>query len=414
MTALLGPPWTEVGDPRGVLFADPPALTACGAVAIAIPEIGLLHRIADAREVGPAAKALAEATERDVLVYRGAIQTQSGLWLWPFQQDTVTVEKADLPLSRRAFALAIERLERALRATSRASARRTLRRALDQLRRPWPTMTAAQVDNAIAMLATAVRDIPGSRDFREGALGQLQQVAASVAQRSALGATAARGLAFTFSPVERELARRIGRNGSVFISDEFARRSERFSRAARRIVGEGAAEGLGYRQIAQDLAVAMRGAALGRDENYYRAVASAAVAQARSYGQMVGYGVAEIDSYTWEAVLDERTCETCRWLHGQQFPVESSLTRTEAALRSPDPEAAVNMSAWYRVVGDQIHVSPRGGPLGPPVAQIQQRGFGVVDRVGVYRPVGGGAGSGGGAMVPPAHASCRCTTVPVL
>jgi len=413
MTALLGPPWTPVSDPRAVLFADPPVTSACTALAVGVPAAGLLERVPSANGIHKVAVDLAGACAADAFVYRGAIQTRSGLWLWPFPVDRVEVWKIDRPLSRREFALVVQRLDRALRGASRASARRTLERALATLRRPWPDMSGHQVDSALEMLAVAIRDIPSSAAFRTAAATQLAQVTAGVAERSALGAAAARGVGYTFRPVERELASRIGRNGMHFITDEFGRRSARFSREARRIIGRGTEQGLGYREIASDLQHAMQGAALGRDLSYYQSVASAVVAQARSYGTMLGYEAAGVQYYMWVSVLDERTCDPCRWLHGQVFPVDDPLTTMDRALRNPDPEAAANAMPWYRVVGDNIHVQARGQPLGPAVAQIQQRGFGVADRVGQYRPFMS-TRDGGGAMMPPAHARCRCETEPVL
>lgn len=268
--AMLGPPWRAVSDARAVLFVDPPALTACDALAAASLRLGVLHRAASAAQVRVLAQQLADAGDGEAYIYKGAIQTRSGAWLWPFAQEQVRTAKADNPLTRDGFARIVQQLARSLEAESASASRRILARNLRELQRPWPTMTQAEIDAAVDGIAGIVRQVPGDARFQRNIIANLERATASATEASLVGTAAALGVQTTFSPSEAALAQHIGRNSAVFVSDEFGRRAARASQVARRVIAQDVNLGLGPAEIGRDLRGAMEVMMTGRDEFYYQ------------------------------------------------------------------------------------------------------------------------------------------------
>jgi SPP1 gp7 family putative phage head morphogenesis protein len=423
VTAVFGPPWRAVSDPSLLLQIDPPVLLARRAKAAVHLDRNILVRKDSPGAVRKAALKMSSDVGGPVEIFEGAIQTTSGGWLWANKTDVVHVLKADDdPLTRSGHARAVQQLRDDLLEFAVAGEMAASATAANILNLNWAALAPEAIEEAIMRAATVVASVPLDATFASAAraaLGNMTTRVAGLALRAAPGL----GVNAVLTADQTGLARRIGSSAMVFITDEFGRRSTALSNDARRIIAHGVARGLGREDIGRDLRQAFGHRLSGRDEWYFQVVSSTAVSRARSYGQMVGYRRAGIDFYMWEALNDERTCEICRFLHGQQFPVGSALQAFNRALRNPDPEAAVNEFAWYRVVGGErlddglrrggdIHVQPRRGPLGPLVASTLTSGVGQRDVVGTHR-VHTAPRAAGGTVVPPAHGMCRCTTVPV-
>jgi SPP1 gp7 family putative phage head morphogenesis protein len=417
--AVYGPPWQAVDDPRLLLQFDPPVLTACNALSAVCKSKGLLVRADGASAVERAALKLSRDAQAPVEIYRGAIQTRSGGWLWPIAVDLVDVSKADPPnpLTRGGFIKTVQALlDEVLDLVDEAEAA-VFSSASSALNVSWAAATTGQIEASLARAAAAIAALP------QGPFSAQASEAMAVATSRVAGIASVAGSGFTLTGDQTALARRLGSDSLAFVTNEFGRRSNRFSQDARGIISSGVARGLGQQEIARNLNQALGHRLRGRDEFYFRVVASSAVSRSRSYGQMVGYRQSGIDYYMWDAVMDERTCEICRYLHGQQFPVASPLQAFQRVRTSDNPETAVNEFPWYRVVGGQrgegglriggdIHVQPRGEPLGTLVASVRESGVGQRDVQGTHR-VHTNPRAAGGTTVPPAHGLCRCTTVPV-
>lgn len=419
MSAIYGPPWQTVDDPKQLLQLDPPALTACNALAAVAPRSGVLVRLDNVRAVERAALVLSRDTGEQVGIFRGAVQTRSGGWLWPFQVDVVDVHKAegDDPTTREGFAGTVQELLDDLLSMADEAEAVAFGAAAGELSLDYAQATTDEVEGAIERAAAVIAALPLGAAFATGAAAILSGISQRVAAASAFSV----GIGLTAD--QTALARWIGSNAMVFVTDEFRRRAGRLSVDARGIIADGVRRGFGRQDIGRNLNQALGHRLSGRDEWYFRVVASSAVSQARSYGQLVGYRGSGIDYYMWYALMDERTCEICRMLHGQQFPVASPLQAFIRAFQSQDPEAAVNEFPWYRVVGGErvegglrrggdIHVQPRGQPLGTLVATVRESGVGQRDVAGT-RQVHTSPQAAGGTLVPPAHGMCRCTTIPV-
>jgi len=111
-----------------------------------------------------------------------------------------------------------------------------------------------------------------------------------------------------------------------FIRDEFGRRRTQFGRQARAIVSEGVQQGLGRRQISEDLERRL-GHSTGRTRAYWEVVASSFANRARSWAQLSSFEEGGIDRYVFEAVLDRATTDTCRFLHGKKFQTSAGLEK---------------------------------------------------------------------------------------
>jgi uncharacterized protein YgfB (UPF0149 family) len=427
--AVYGPPWRTVANPRDILAADPPGPNNCAtghlALAAYSPKLRTLVRETDRKAVEARAYDLAIRGESRAYVLQGVITTGSGRWLWPIATDVVELALADDdeledeerdPLTRAGFALTVEELHGDLLGSATPAERRAVDAAVDDLDRDWAEMSEGERDIALEAIGVIIAAVALDETFLLEAAGSLEAAAMSVSGASVLGSG---GLSRVLSAGDAALARRIGRNGLAFVTNEYRHRSAMWSREARRIIGRDARVGLGRADIARNLHGALRDRVSGRSEWYYRVVGSTAVAQARSFGQLRGMQQAGLDWYVWEAVMDARTCDVCRFLHGQEFPVASSLQRMERALQNPDPEAGVNELPWYRVIGGtqlanglrsggQIVVQPRGQPPSAPIATIRTSGVGQNDVRGSFRIITPVLRSGGTPM-PPAHGNCRCT-----
>lgn len=424
--AVYGPPWRTVASSRDVLFADPPGPLGCAshlALAAFSPYLGELVRELSAEAVEKRARELAKAGDGVAFVLQGVIQTRSGAWLWPIAVDRIAVAKAPPnPLTRTGFAVAVEQLQQGLVSVATPAEREAVRQALATLgRRPWPAMSAAELNEAIDGVAELVAEIPSDAAYVAEATATLE--AAAMATGAASLVAGGPGVSRTLSVGAEAIARRIGRDGLTFVTNEYRHRGAMWSRDARAIISSGVREGLGRVDIGRDLTAALRDRVSGRSEWYYRVVASATTSRSRSFGSLSGYREAGFQYYQWEAFLDGRTCQICQFLHGQVFAVEPQLARYARASANPDPEAGVNEFPWYRVVGGTtspeglrvggtIYVSPRGEGPTTPVAVVRESAAGRNDERGTFRELTS-VREAGGTMVPPAHGLCRCTTIPV-
>lgn len=418
--AIIGPPWRTVQDPRSVLLGDLPSLVACDALAVASPENGILFRVSSKRAMA-AARRIARLVDGVAIIYKGTIRLESGSWLWPIPYREVrAVSKIDNPLSRAGFARIVDDLLLSLLRSGSAAEREILQGSSSALNRRWPTLSPAELSEALADLSNRISQAPLLKKHRQRMIASLGRATEEVARLSKRIAGPA--VELTLTADQSDIARHIGQDAMVFVTDEYGRRAAKLSQEARALIASGIEQGLSRTDIAADIGSAFQGRLSGRSESYYEVVASSAASRARSYGQLLGYREAEIAMYQWESVLDQATCSICRFLHGQTFPVSSSLNRLEGAVRNPDPEAGVNDLPWYRVVGGtstpeglqggEIYVAPRRGPLGPRVATVRESAVGQADRTGTYTRHASPMSVGGSTM-PPAHGRCRCTTIPV-
>ncbi len=417
---VYGPPWEAVSDPNLVLQIDPPAMTACNALAAVVPAKGVLVRRGTLTDVQKSALALSRDLRTKVGIFRGAIRTRSGAWLWPKQVDIVDVTKADNdPLTREGLAADTEDLLQELLALADEAEAVAQLSGADVADLDWAQSSPAELEATIGRLEALIAGVPGAAAFAGPSQVALERATSRIARLSTL---AGPGIAVgALTAAQLAVARRIGSSAGVFIRQEFGQRAGVLGQDARRLAASGVARGLSSFAIRQNVLGAFSQRLRRRDAWYFRIVSSTAASRARSFGQMVGYRQAGVDFYAWIALNDERTCEICRFLHGQVFPVTSPLQAFTRAMASPDPDSAmVDAFPWYRVVGGEriegglrrggdIHIQHRGAPLGVQVATVRESGVGQREVTGTYT-MRVNPRAAGGTLVPPAHGGCRCTT----
>ena len=203
----------------------------------------------------------------------------------------------------------------------------------------------------------------------------------------------------------------------IYFRDEIGRRSATFSQKGRDIIQDGLKQGLRSRDISSDLKKAATKAHLQRSEHYMRVVSSQAMNGSRVYGALKGLDAAGFDSYAFEAVVDERTTEVCRLMDGKVFRIAPALQKYDDIASNPDPEAVRDLKPWVneRTRADgrrEMYTKDRAG-LVTVIGIVDERGFGVADKIGAYSNVASlPTMEQLGLSYPPLHGLCRSTIVP--
>ena len=193
-------------------------------------------------------------------------------------------------------------------------------------------------------------------------------------------------VAVGFGLADREAVQFLRRQHVFFMRNSFGALAKQGSEQARKITAKGLKEGLGQKEIARELEerilnrLKMRG--------YMETLASLFAGRSRTYSQMVSYDSVRVERYMIVAVLDERTTEQCRFLHGKTFSVGDSLGKLQALQDLPDPEdvrfAMPFLRQWTGPEDRKLL-----GILGEDgkrvvVAEVLGAAEGLVDQVGKY------------------------------
>jgi hypothetical protein len=220
-----------------------------------------------------------------------------------------------------------------------------------------------------------------------------------------------------FNALDRRIVDHLRTSQSTYVRDEYGRRHAAFGQRARGIVSDGLERGLGRVDIARDLEVAARNIIAGRNSFYWEVVASSFIGQGRSFAQLSAYAEAGIERYRIEAVLDERTTEVCRFLHGKTFTVGSGL-RTFERLED-HPESLRDLAPWVREAvdsqtGHKVLFVEQGGRR-RAITEVTRSGFGSRDDRGEFgRSLTEQQLLDHGIGFPPYHALCRSSSIAVV
>ncbi|RMG47970.1 MAG: head morphogenesis protein, partial [Acidobacteria bacterium] len=227
--------------------------------------------------------------------------------------------------SARGFDRAVARLAALLRARASESDDAAVRAAVAVLDVDWRGTTPSQRRSLVARaLEAAGRKTAAVPRKVQAVFGD---AAAEVVRATRESVRRGQGLAIAadFNALDKRIVRHLATSQTHYVRDEYGRRHAAFGERARRIVAEGLEAGLGREDIARDLEAAARQVIAGRGSFYWEVVAGAFVSRGRSFAQLSSYAEAGIDRYVIEAVLDERTTEICRFLHGKTFSVSRGL-----------------------------------------------------------------------------------------
>lgn len=327
------------------------------------------------------------------------------------------VEKATLdPRDPDDYVVIVSRLASALSRSTSAIESRVLQSAMDAMDVDWKVLSKTQIRKVIREASGMLNLIPSKvlpavnetltvagnrisgrvRKFERRDLDLNIPVAMSLADQRMLGWLA--------------------HSQNLFITDEYGRRAAQYSNTARRIVSNALGEGLGTREISKQLQASLGAkAGLRRSAHYWDIIAGSFANRARVWGHLTSFSDAGVTTYVFESVLDERTSEICRFMHGKTLSVSAAMDAYRRAESAVEPEEVKDAMPWLREGRDSdgtpIIYGLQGGDK-IPVATIREPGFGIKDGIGSYdQRVPDSRLEAMGMSIPPLHGRCRSTIV---
>jgi len=314
----------------------------------------------------------------------------------------------------RGFNRAVAELAAALRSRTAKNDADAVRGAISILDLDWQTTTASQrrtlIAQAMQAAGRATAAVPRAVETVFGpAATEVVDATRTAARRGQR-----LGIAADFNALDRRVVDHLRTAQTTYVRDEYGRRHQAFGERARTLVADGLESGLGRDDIAGDLETAAQTILAGRGTFYWEVIAGSFVSQGRSFAQLSAYAEAGIERYLIEAILDERTTEVCRFLHGTSFTVGSGL-RTFERLEA-NPESVPDLAPWVREVTDpesgrKVLFVESGGQR-TAVAEVTRSGFGARDDRGDFgRSLTEQQLLDLGISFPPYHGLCRTTTV---
>lgn len=196
------------------------------------------------------------------------------------------------------------------------------------------------------------------------------------------------------------------------LRESYGTRWDRIALVALSTVAAGTVAGFASGKITQDVLTAIRDKAEETARTYWRVLSSVHANNVRGFANLGALDDSGIRTYRFEAVLDERTSEVCRFMHGRTFDVRVALDNIEAAVNAATPEEMAAAQPWVQSSGGRIYI--RSGDKRTDIATIEEPGKGVAGRVGTYSTeFSDDELAALGVVVPPLHPHCRSTIVAV-
>lgn len=332
---------------------------------------------------------------------------------------SVHLAKALDPLDPDDYKQIVTTLSNSMRRTNAGVEAKALREALDALDVDWPNMTVAQMDEVILASSESLAPIAAQT------LPKISTTLQATGEKVVNGAKVSTSrrlvldIGLAFNERDAAIVDKLVTSQTNFVTDEYGRRIDAYSVKARRIVGDGLNNGLSRDDIGKNLRREIGGGAIRRNKSYWTVVAAAHTNRSRVYGQLASYDEAGIETYTFDAVLDERTTEICRYMHGREFTTKSGLNKYDQLDALPEPKEVKTEAPWSWDSTDDdgnkviVYRDDKGDKQ--RVAQIDKPGLGGKDRVGDYsKGLNNSQLEAAGIQMPPLHGMCRSTIVPVV
>jgi SPP1 gp7 family putative phage head morphogenesis protein len=349
--------------------------------------------------------------------------------------------KADDPTDPEDFVVMAEDFSEDLARTSAPIDEFAVKRAIELLDADWASMSVSQATAIILSVSRilAAAGIPVAEAVRRPTAVSMAELINSTAKAAGDklpsrgsstfggGGTGGHGVSFTGRHPSRPPgvtatfdAQHPGIGGSVlrsqtsYVTDEYGRHASYFSSVARKIVANGLNAGLRADVITAELVDAATIAGIVKPREYWNVYSYATMNRARIYTQLVTFREAGFVNYRFVAVMDERTSDICRSLHGRVWAVASALRKfNQADMASGYTHDAVkDVLPWVRTrgIGDgdkEMFVRYRDGSEFQ-VGVISRSGVGTSDDAGEYRSMATSASlESAGVMMPPLHGRCR-------
>ena len=314
------------------------------------------------------------------------------------------------------FILITNRLQREFAEHAGPIEARMVGQAIDRLDVDWVRMTADQQAAVVRASNLALRGLPEA--VLPGMASRMTAAMTDVIGETKI-ATAERfsfGINTSLDAQDAGIVRAASTAQSTFATDVYGNRRLEFSGEAQAIISDGLAQGLRSPEIALNLASAAARINLSRSDDYWQVVSSSATNRARTYGQLKSFDEARIDSYRFDAVLDERTTNVCRMMDGTVFPVRAGL---DLSTRSDEgPENVKEVQPWVRERKDQdgkTELFVRRDEGDTVIGTVEESAVGRVDAKGRFSGVLGAEQlATEGVILPPLHGLCRSTVLPIV
>lgn len=330
----------------------------------------------------------------------------------------VDIAKALDPLDPKGFMTIADRFAKELHAIAVPMEERAVHAALKNLDVDWASLNKAQRSAALRAanksLAVLERRIPPAVETKFESQGE----AVVQGTKRAIKRRFAKTISTSVTDSDIRTVEFMSSSHSNYVRDEYGRRRDQFSRVARAIVSDGLSQGFGRDDIAEDLAKKLSAQGINRTESYWQVVSNAFVNRARSFTTLSSFTDAGIDSYQFEAVMDEHTSEVCRMLHGRTFSVSRGLSRLQAIEDSGDPESIRSETPWVERQslddeGRSVLFFKRGDEK-VEIGRVERSAVGSKDAVGEFSGVASNEElEAFGVTIPPIHALCRSTIVAI-
>lgn len=221
------------------------------------------------------------------------------------------------------------------------------------------------------------------------------------------------------TPLDERIGKFMTASQGLYVKDQFSNvLSWKFAQHVKNTVTSGLESGFGTDEISKTLRESSL-SQFGKSDHYWDLIASSYANRARTLTQIATYQQAGIAMYLWESVLDERTTESCRFLHNKRFPVSDSLDRFAAAEQTisagGDAEQVKSELPWVRTGRDSEGNLALFGGSGESrfmVARIDQSAVGSKDQIGSFsKGMSTDQLLASGISMPPLHGLCRSTVV---
>lgn len=326
------------------------------------------------------------------------------------------IKKALNPNDPQDFIKIVAALTKATKGLAQAAEAKALKQALEALDVDWKSMKADAKAKVVAAAKQALNPtavvLPKIKEHFEAnaiALGKTTK-----------GETVKQ---FGFSvdvdltKVEQETLWHVALSHANYVTDEYGKRSDAFGLKAKEIIARGLENGMGRKELAATLKEQLSAQQFNRSEAYWSVVAGAFANRARVYTNLSTYEEAGVETFEIDAVLDERTSDICRLMHGKRFTV-SAAKSTFSAGDKGDQDVKVSQP-WMSIGrddegGQYIYYRNKDGDR-KRVANIAESGMGKVGERGTFaNEMSARAMGKAGLTTPPFHGNCRTTVNPVL
>jgi hypothetical protein len=312
-----------------------------------------------------------------------------------------------------------KQLADALKATTKGTAGSALRKAIDALDIDWPNASASQKDAVFKAAKDAVAGIP------RGVLPQIKNAFVIHGTRVINGTKQAvseeykLNIGTTFTKQDARIVDYSATAQTNYIRDEYGKRASNFDHIARSVVAAGLDKGYDKYEIGKRLESKLADFGIARERSYWQMIAQVHTMRARTYGALSGYADAGVEQYQFQAVLDEVTTPQCRFMHNRTFSVSKGLSRYVEANGAPNPEDVRVTMPWVNAgkddKGNEILYYKDGGGNRVKIASVTQNASGKVDEVGSFSSRHTDASLDKlGVTMPPIHANCRSTVIPIV